>query len=137
MPNGPTTLGPRRICTAAQILRSARITTATDSIKTRHSSTMKVAWLRNQPQAYGKATPSFPNSQVQNGISAILFRRHLAGAGDEFLGAFGHRLARPRDRIGEVIVADRGGERLGALQPAFRADGAPGGTSRVGMDRGL
>src|ERR1700735_2009137 len=137
MPNGPTTLGPLRICTAAQILRSARITTATDNIKTRHSSTMKVAWLRNQPQAYGSATPSFPNSQVQNWISAILFRRHLAGAGDELLAAFGHGLARPRDRIGEVIIADRGGERAGAVQSAFRADSVPGGTSRVGMDRGL
>src|ERR1700761_8479764 len=41
-PNGPTTLGPRRICTAAQILRSARITAATDSISTRQISTMNV-----------------------------------------------------------------------------------------------
>jgi hypothetical protein len=31
-PKAPTTLGPRRICTAAQILRSARIQNATDTI---------------------------------------------------------------------------------------------------------
>src|SRR6185437_14908715 len=109
-----------------QILRSARITTATDSIRTRQSSTMKVAWLRNQPQPYGSATPSLPNAHIQNGISAILFRRHLAGAGDELLAALGHGLARPRDRVGQVIVADRGGEHLGAVQPAFRADSVPG-----------
>ena len=49
-PNGPTTLGPRRICTAAQILRSARMTAATASISTRQMSRIKAAWLRNQAQ---------------------------------------------------------------------------------------
>src|SRR5579872_4536501 len=49
-PNGPTTLGPRRICTAAQILRSANITAATDSIKTRQMTKMNTDWPRNQAQ---------------------------------------------------------------------------------------
>src|ERR1700721_1717158 len=47
-PKGPTTLGPRRICTAAQILRSARMTAATDSIRIRQMIKMKTFWLRNQ-----------------------------------------------------------------------------------------
>src|SRR5205085_7913233 len=49
-PKGPTTLGPRLICTAAQILRSARITAATASINTRLMTRMNTDWLRNQAQ---------------------------------------------------------------------------------------
>jgi hypothetical protein len=74
MPKAPTTLGPRRRCTAAQILRSARIKTATDTASTSWKITMSVAWLNVHDQPYGRWMPkSAWNSQVQKPISAMLY----------------------------------------------------------------
>src|SRR5579863_571808 len=126
MPNGPTTLGPRRICTAAQILRSARMTTATDSIKTRHKSTMNTVWLSSHAQPYGKATPIPSKAHVQNWISAILFRRHPGYAMHQFLAALGHGLARARNRVGQVIIGDPRRDRHRLVRPALNADAVPG-----------
>ncbi len=49
-PKGPTTFGPRRSCTAAQILRSSRMTAATIS-SIRNSRTPSTrTWLKVQAQ---------------------------------------------------------------------------------------
>ena len=50
-PKAPTTLGPRRICTAAQILRSARIQKATETSSTTWKIPMMTTWLIVHAQA--------------------------------------------------------------------------------------
>ena len=100
-PNGPTTLGPLRICTPAQILRSA---------------SMKKAWeMRSQTRIAAICrtviTPQ-PTGVAKNPEGAIrLFRRQARRAARQGR-ALGHGHARPADRIGEVERPDRAGKRL-------------------------
>ncbi len=46
---------------------------------------------------------------AKRSVNSILFRRHLACAVHQFLAALGHGLARPRHRVGQVVVGNPGG----------------------------
>src|SRR5664279_2449819 len=104
-PQGPTTLGPRRICTAAQILRSASRMKAIATNSTTSSSTLSAAMMIN-----GQRKP------VQNALAknsairsrSLRCRQHLPGRQP---GAFRHHRRGTRDRVGEVKILDRGLER--------------------------
>ena len=103
-PKGPTTLGPRRICTAAQILRSARMTKATDSISTRQIEHDEHGLAEEPGPAIGQARDACEEAW----ISAIAYSAAiLAAPCTKFAAAFGHGLAGARDRVGEVVIGDR------------------------------
>src|SRR4029450_11641452 len=67
-PNGPTTLGPRRSCTAAQTLRSINSKKATQTSRTTRSST-----LQNAIPSSGPRKPCQTSDQDQ--ASAMRARR--------------------------------------------------------------
>src|SRR4029077_12741083 len=92
-PQGPTTLGPRLICTAAQILRSASRMYAIAIRSTASSKTLCATM-----------TISGHNVLVQNSaISSLRCRQHLPRGQT---GAFRHDRRRPRDRVGQVKILD-------------------------------
>ena len=93
-PQGPTTFGPRRSCTAAQILRSAYIRnarlTSTTTITARHCARIST----KSPKPVSKK-PSIPPLLRRHRLPRPLARepRQLR-----------HHLARPHDRVGEVVL---------------------------------
>src|ERR1019366_3203363 len=97
-PQGPTTLGPRRICTAAQILRSASMMYATAISSTTSNNRLSAIMMI-----------SGHNVLVQNSaISSLRCRQHLAGGQ---AGAFRHDRGRPCHRVGQVEIVNRSLER--------------------------
>src|SRR5450432_2160709 len=90
-PKGPTTLGPLRIITPAQILRSASSRKARDSRIQITTARICSTVITVQPMV-----------EPQSIASITLLRRHLRAGGET--GALRHGHAGPRDRVGEVEV---------------------------------
>src|SRR5271155_929690 len=67
MPKGPTTFGPLRICTAAQIFRSARSTNATEISNTSSATPMTITWLEVHANAQAVFGDSPQNFHWKNG----------------------------------------------------------------------
>ena len=97
-PNGPTTFGPRRICTAAQILRSAQQHIG-DRDQQDDEQQQRLRHDHDQ-------RPEIVLVQNSAKVMALLRRRHGRAAFGE-RRAFGHHRGRARDRVGEVEVLDR------------------------------
>src|SRR5665213_164281 len=102
-PKGPTTLGPLRICTPAQILRSASSRKAKDN--SIHTRTARICRTVTKVQ---------PTGEAQKPMSPIaLLRRHLRAGGES--GALRHGDAGAGDRVGEVEGARCGTRRIAYL----------------------
>ena len=97
-PNGPTTLGPRRICMAAKTLRSASVRKATMTSKGTSSAS-----------AFATVSAKIPMGEARNSLIALLRRQSLLRPIDR--GAFRHHIRCAADHIGAVIIRDRQAER--------------------------
>src|ERR1700726_1026662 len=97
-PHGPTTLGPRRICTAAQILRSASrmyaIAISRTTSSNRLCASMTISGQRKPVQnALAK------NSAIRS--RSLRCRQHLPGCQT---GTFRHHRRGARDRVAQIKI---------------------------------
>ena len=99
-PNGPTTLGPRRICIAAKTLRSASVRKATMTSSGTSSAS-----------AFATVSAKIPMGEARNSLIALLRRQSLLRSINR--SAFRHDIRCTADHIGAVIICDRQAERRG------------------------
>ena len=94
-PKAPTTFGPLRICTAAQILRSAYIRNA------------RLVRIRIVTSRHWASTRMKMPKPVSKNAIALLRRQGLPRPLGRQPRELGHHLARAGDRVGQVVLAHR------------------------------